>query len=154
MKRLKSAVLLFCLMAVTSVLAEDFRLSLGIEGGQVRDLILGVQENATDGFDQEWDVMVPPFGMGTGIVGLLPGGKDTNLLYRDVRGPSLPKTWRVSLAPSRRSIVVSWKVAELPPNTVCQLEYNGVKLDMRQCSQLSVKNKTVLVLTISSKDKP
>ena len=154
MALLKNVALLFFLAAVTTVLAKDFRLRLAVEGGQVRELVLGIQEKATDGIDPELDILVPPFGMGTGIVGLVPDGQENNLLYRDIRGPSLPKTWRVSLAPANRSIVLNWKIEELPPDTDCQLEYEGAKIDMRRLLRLSVKKKTILTLTISPRKKP
>ncbi|MBQ6473777.1 MAG: hypothetical protein IJJ33_17455 [Victivallales bacterium] len=149
-----TAVLLSCLVMATSVLAEGFSVRLGIDGGQVRELFLGVQEKATDGIDQDLDIMAPPFGMGSGIVGLVSDGQDPSLLYRDVRSPALPKTWRVSVAPARRPIVLTWKVADLPPNTVCQIENAGIRLDMRQCARLSIKNKTILSLTIAPQRKP
>ena len=154
MKQLMTAFLLVFLGILKTAWAEDFRVRLGIEGGQVRELILGVQKTATDGIDEKLDILVPPFGMGTGTVGLVPEDSEKSLLYRDVRGPALPKTWRVALAPAQRPVMLTWVVAELPPDTDCQLECEGIKIDMRQQSRLSVRKKTILLLTISPKKKP
>lgn len=136
---------------VKSQITAPFALTLKVDNGQVGELVLGCKQEATDGVDRKHDIAVPPFGMGTGVVGLKIPGNDL-ALYQDFRSLNLPQTWLLDCkVQGKQPIKISWKPATLPENAVFTLTYaNGRTVNMKKIIRANVKQSQVLKITASA----
>ena len=146
--------LLFLGAAVSVLALEPFAGMLTVKNGQVREVHFGWQEGASNGYDSGVDVLIPPFAMGSGVVGFLQAGESKEMLYKDLRAPALPQEWRLSADPlrTRRPVQFSWDPASLPKEVSFTIRVNGKVLDMSQTSTVSLAEKGVIVIRATTKE--
>ena len=149
MKEKLSLALLFCAF-LTFAADASFELTLNTSNAQVGHLIIGSHKDATDGYDRGRDIYVPPFGMGTGIVGIFVSEKNPNMLYKDIRSTKLPQEWRIDCKPARNPIVVSWQKKDFPEGLQFKATNGkGIVTDMREKSSVRITAADTVTITVS-----
>ncbi|MBR0458735.1 MAG: hypothetical protein IJJ26_05830, partial [Victivallales bacterium] len=114
----------------------------------------GWKEGAGNGYDSGVDVLIPPFAMGSGMVGFLQTGDRKEMLYTDLRAPELPQEWKISADPlrTRRPVQFSWDPASLPKDVSFTIRVGNKDVDMSQSSTVSLPEKGVLVIRATKKE--
>jgi len=149
MKEKLSLTLLFCAFLAFAADAS-FECTLTIKNAQVSQLIIGCHQDATDGYDRGRDIYVPPFGMGTGVIGIILAEKSPNMLYKDIRPPKYPQTWRIDCKPARNPIILSWKQQDFPDGLLLKATTGkGNVIDMRAKNGLRISSAEVITITVS-----
>ena len=147
--------ILFTLCASVALLAvEPFQGTIQVKNGQVRELHFGWQNGATNEYDTGVDIVIPPFGMGSGIVGFQQSATSKDRLYKDLRAPRLPQEWLLFADPlrSRRPVVLSWDPALLPKDISFQLQVQNRTILMSQNNTVSVKEQGIIRIRAEKKE--
>ena len=146
--KLSVLLFLFAIMAYSD--ETSFMLPIAFDNAQVNQLVIGCHEDATDGYDRGRDIYVPPFGMGTGTIGIIVDEKNPNKLYKDIRSRNLPQTWRIDCKPAKKPLVMHWSKAELPPGLQFKAtSSNGRVTDMNAVFRLQISKADVITITVS-----
>ena len=151
MKEKLSIAFFLCAFLAFAADTASFELSLGIANAQVGQLVIGCQQDATDSYDRGRDIYVPPFGMGTGVVGIIVDEKNPNKLYKDIRSPRLPQEWRIDCKPARVPIILRWQKDVFPDGLrLTATSSKGSVTDMREKSSLRISSADTITITVSA----
>ena len=139
------------LVAVMARAADvSFEIPFTFDNAQVAKLLIGCHPEATDGYDSGRDIYVPPFGMGTGVIGIKVADDNPNMLYKDIRSTKLPQTWRIDCKPAQKPIMMRWTKGAFPAGLqVRAVTGKGNAIDMNVVSQLKVSKPDVITITVS-----
>ncbi|HDG68003.1 MAG TPA: T9SS type A sorting domain-containing protein, partial [candidate division Zixibacteria bacterium] len=98
----------------------DFVLRIGATVGANQDLwnYMGVRPGATDGFDAQWDGLVPPT-MTTDYLSFVSSGRELSRDIRALMHDGDVKTWQIIIDDARRGdeVVISWPMDHIPDAT-------------------------------------
>ncbi len=124
--------LVFTLLSLSTSWADEwtmeFSISIpdpGAEGGVFTNRIeAGIHPSATDGFDNEWDVIALTAGPVQALITHEgESGYPVHLqsLWRDIRSEDVPQAWRIQVESFQNSepITLSWSLPPLLPSEVC-----------------------------------
>lgn len=151
--------IIFCAIALT---AGEFQLDIRMDNAQVEKVILGCASNATNGFDAGKDIVIPPMGMGTAIVGFLQEGSD-NQLYCDLKSTKLPVIWKLrcilptmpaipNVPQPPKSLRLDWEPSQISPDVQLTYSINGGKaVDMRLFTFTRIKTNCDIIFTATPK---
>ena len=139
----------FCFFAVF-LYAQEFEVKILLENAHVGELLFGCQTGATVGYDRGKDIFCPPGGMGdTGLAWFAAPQTDLPSLYKDIKGCEFPQRWELQVQPPRREkLILKWEPQKLPGELEFQLTGNGVDLDMKKASELTVTAKGTLLISV------
>lgn len=140
MKTLLTKTLSALLLLNISAFAADFTVKLNIENGHVGELYFGCAHDASDAYDKNNDIYVPPpamTGYFTGFVSTVPSLH----YYKDIRSDNLPQAWNLFCIP-QKTIAISWDPKSLPEGIDFKIQLgNGNFEDMRKISKIKVSKK-------------
>ncbi|MEW6067756.1 MAG: fibronectin type III domain-containing protein [Nitrospirota bacterium] len=82
---------------------SDWNITLKVSGGGIYDYcIAGVKADATDGFDNLWDIPSPPASLNTAYINTYFPHPEWNHVFdrfrQDIKSPDLPKEWTFEVA--------------------------------------------------------
>lgn len=149
----------FCILALP---ADEFKLDIRMDNAQVEKVILGCAKGATNGFDAGKDIVIPPMGMGTAIVGFHLEGSD-NQLYCDLKSTALPVSWKLhcvlpqmpaipNVPQPPKSLRLDWDPKQIPADIHLTYSINGGKaVDMRLFTFTRLKANGDIVFTATPK---
>ncbi|MGL4855151.1 MAG: hypothetical protein ACRC37_07860 [Lentisphaeria bacterium] len=128
------------------------RLTINIKNGHLGKVMLGFDEEATDGYDRNGlDQMAPPPGMQTGYTALV--SPDNKLyLYTDSRKPTEKVEFVFYIKVFEgKPVMLDWNPGQFPKDYVFDLQYGEVNLDMQKVNSLIVREETGLLITATKK---
>jgi len=101
---------------------ELWRLPVDITGGQLGEVVIGMNSSATDGFDVGIDWLSPPPGQGVGFAALEIPGND---LARDFRPPADEAEWTLFVSAGEVPVDLAWDTASVPEHGLFMIEVDG-----------------------------
>lgn len=131
---------------------EGTKFELTITNGHLGKVILGINENATDGYDRGLDDMAPPPGMETGYTALV--SPDKKYLYRDTRKPAKEIEWIFrSKVYKEKAVVVSWDIKTIPADYNFDIQQGETNIDMRKQSSITIPTDDAIIITAYAVEK-
>lgn len=149
---MKAKLPIFLFLVAVMAMAADisFEIPFTFDNAQVAKLLIGCHPDATDGYDRGRDIYVPPFGMGTGVIGIKLTDDNPNMLYKDIRSMKLPQTWRIDCKPAQKPITMRWTKGAFPAGLQVKASIGkGTVIDMNVLSQLKIARPDVITITVS-----
>jgi hypothetical protein len=127
----RRAILVGLLLGVAAMAVDqDFVLPLRLTNAHITALFFGCRENATDGFDRNFDDPAPPPGMQTGYVGFV-GALKNSLMRKDIRAHGDLKEWKLSIRTYEgKPFRMSWPKEQLPKYYRLSLVTADQEIDM------------------------
>ncbi len=130
--------------------AQEFEVKILLENAHVGELLFGCQAGGSAGYDRGKDIFCPPGGMGdTGLVWFAAPQAELPSLYKDIKDCVFPQRWELQVQPPlRKKLILKWVPQELPGELEFQLAGNGVDLDMKKTSELTISAKGSLQIIV------
>lgn len=121
---------------------------LRISNGHLGKVILGLSENATDGYDKGLDDMAPPPGMQTGYTALVTPDLKA-YYYRDTRKPAEEVEWIFSGKVYKdKAIKLSWNAKDIPVGYRFEIQQGDDEpLDMSKSLSVTISETSALLIT-------
>jgi hypothetical protein len=149
------AIVVLLLVGMAALAVErDFVLPLKLTNAQISAVFLGCRDNATDGFDRNYDEPAPPPGMQTGYVGFI-GTLQNTLMRKDIKAHGDMKEWKFYIqAYDGKPFRMSWEKALLPKYYHLSLVTADKELDMAKTTQFeTADSQTVAFVALLDADK-
>jgi parallel beta-helix repeat protein len=142
----------------------DWRITFEVESGGVSDFaVIGVDSNATDQFDIEFDVPKPPASPNTDRVEISLNHPDWNPVLGDdyivdIRTPlelQMVKEWEFMLSSNIEDSVMSitWIPENIPEDMVYTLEYNSESINLQDYESIDIPYSPEVITSILRAEK-